>query len=676
MDDSKRKIGLKYNEHGAAYGYPIIAFLSIFVFFAAFLLFKLKKEVYPGEDLLSRIVQNDYLSYFLALAIMAVVFVALRFAFAYVSEKKMGMVFETELKRPARYAVFLFFALLFLALLTLYIFVTEQANEIPGEDTLSLPWRHLPFGLVFAVLLALVCWNVRHITTGEKLSVSLVYLGYGIAVVLTYYSFLFLHVPDLYHGAAYTETITNTMHGTPFNIYTSGIYGHHALFFAPLVWLFGGSAFAMLRLIALSGAIATALCAYIIHNTVSRNNIRILSVFTCITTLIAFRLRNYWQLQPHRILFPLIIVAFVVYLSKRDRYEKKWVLIGFGLCAAAIVWNTESGMFSLLGYVLALIVRFWQRLRWNSREMLLHYAEWGVCSLIAIMLPILLVNFYNLCCGGEFIFLDFFFPLFTTSYMTGELAISVAEGYQVWYMAIILFLVLIFYALYHTGFIRRDAENGFDQHAPAYITLGVVALLSISYYINRAAYNNLDICIQFAGITMGIFAGLFADDWRDVFFKTKSFVRAMAGGFAFVQLVILVVLSAQVLTIGNHFTLRNDRQFWNKELFLEEAAAFEEILPEGEYIVVGCGSNLYMMQIGRTSLEHYRDFSDITVGEAQANVRERIVEDAYKHGKIALYLSEHHAKAISQTLAESGDFELVSSGIVGEFELVCYEMID
>ncbi len=676
MDGSKRKIGLCRSENGVSYGYPIIAFFTIFVFFATFLLFKLRKELYPdAQDLLSRIVHNDYLSYFLAFAVAALAFLVLRFAIGFINERLTRRVFETELSRPARYAVFAFFALLFLTILTLYIFVTEQANEIPGENTFDLPWRKLPFSLVLVVLLSLVCWNVYHISTGERVAPSLLWLGYVTAIVLTYYSFLFYHVPDFYHGAAYTESITNTMHGVPFDIYTSGIYGHHALFFAPIVKLFGGTAFAMLRLIALSGALATALCVYIIHNTVSRNNIRILSIFTCITTLIAFRLRNYWQLQPHRILFPLVIVAFVVYLSKRDRYVKKWVLVGFGLCAAAIVWNTESGMFSLLGYVLALIVRFWQREKWNSKTMLLHYAEWGVCSLLTVIAPILLVNFYNLCCGGGWILKDFFFPLFTTSYMTGELAISVGAGYQVWYMAIVLFFVLVFYALYHTKFIRTDGE-GYDQHAPAYIALGVVALLSISYYINRAAYHNLDICIQFAGIAMGIFANLFADDWREIFFRKKTFVRAMAGAFAFVQLTILVVLSAQVLTIGNHFTVRNERQYWNKELFLEETAAFEEILPDGEYIVVGCGSNFYMMQAGLSSLEYYRDFSDITVGEAEANVKERIIEDAYKHGKIAIYLAEHHAENISEILAESGDFKLVSSGTVGEFELVCYEKIN
>ena len=48
----------------------------------------------------------------------------------------------------------------------------------------------------------------------------------------------------------------------------------------------------------------------------------------------------------------------------------------------------------------------------------------------------------------------------------------------------------------------------------------------------------------------------------------------------------------------------------------------------------------------------------------------------YKHGKIAIYLSEHHALDISNKLAASGDFGLVSSGMVGQFELRCYEMID
>ncbi len=675
MEELKREKKRSDGANGLAYGYPVIAFISMILFFAVFLLLKLEQAIgSEAQGILYRLACSNYLTYFASLVAFVLGFLALRALSARGAWRRAKHGLWTDLEKRGRLTVFAVFTVLLLTFLALYLFVTEVDGSVFGSGDFDLLWRALPFPLVFVVLFALVAFQVYHMYKGESMPFSLVPVAYVTVIMLAFYCTLYYQVPDYYHGAAYTESITNTVNGVPFNIYTTGVYGHYALFFAPLIKLFGGSTIAMLRLIALSGAVAAALCVYIIHNVVSRNNIRILAAFTCVVTLVAFRENNYWQLQPGRILFGLAVVAYIVHLCKRGRFDRTGVLIGFGLCAAAILWNTESGMFSLAAYVLALVVRFWQKERWNSREMLLHYAEWVACAALSVLAAIFALNIYNLFCGGSFIFLDFFFPLLTPSYMTGEIAISVGGGFHIWYLTLVMFFVLIFHGIYHTRFVRPDADDH-HPHAPVYVALGVVALLSISYYINRAAYMNLDICIQFASVAIGIFADRFAGEWLTLLHEKKTFMRAMSGAFSLVALIVLVVVSAQNLAFGDAYRLRIREGFWDKDTFLAQCEEFEEILPDEDYIVIGCGANLFMMQNGRESVCHYRDFSDLTVGHEQADVKEKVFIDAYDHGRIAIYEFEHHAKDLSRRIAATGHFREVSRGKVNGITLVCYERI-
>ena len=76
----------------------------------------------------------------------------------------------------------------------------------------------------------------------------------------------------------------------------------------------------------------------------------------------AYRRTNYWQLQPHRLVFPMLLAAIccsVCGKSSRKKTARFWG--GWLLCMLAVLWSTESGLFCIIGWCAGCIVRWWQQ---------------------------------------------------------------------------------------------------------------------------------------------------------------------------------------------------------------------------------------------------------------------------------------------------------------------------
>lgn len=120
---------------------------------------------------------------------------------------------------------------------------------------------------------------------------------------------------DVYHGTAYTESIFNVLYNQPFTIDNSSVYEHYALMYAPIIKLSNGKSIFLYIIIALISAITTLLCFTIINKLTNNNYIKLLCGIFCSVSLLSIRQTNYWLIQPHRVLFPLILIAFVLYFE-------------------------------------------------------------------------------------------------------------------------------------------------------------------------------------------------------------------------------------------------------------------------------------------------------------------------------------------------------------------------
>lgn len=123
----------------------------------------------------------------------------------------------------------------------------------------------------------------------------------------------------------------------------------------------------------------------------------------------AYRRTNYWQLQPHRLVFPMLLAAYMLFCLRKKQSKKTarfWG--GWLLCMLAVLWSTESGLFCIIGWCAGCIVRWWQQEPWYARGQWKRYGALLLGAVLAVLGAIGLTNLYNLACGGAPIFKVFF----------------------------------------------------------------------------------------------------------------------------------------------------------------------------------------------------------------------------------------------------------------------------
>lgn len=654
-----------------AFGSPFVLIFSAVSFFLYIYLTNFTTLSSKETGFWGLINHNNTLKYFFGLILLAITFLILRFITGFVHHKFSDKLFFTNLPRAASFSLFLIYSVSLGVFLMYYVFHTELEGGVYGASPEILMWHRLPLALIIGYVGTLVIWTLYQLFRERDAHKSTAYLAYFIAILISYFSLLFINVDNTHHAIAYTESIYNVYSGAPYNIITTGIYGHYGIFFGALLRLVGGNAVTLAHLIALTGALSTAACAYTIHILTSKNYIRISAILASILSISTLRYSNYWQLQPHRVLFPLLTIAFVAHISKNKDFSKKKIILGYALCSLAIIWNTESGMFCVLAYTLALIVHFWQSNIWYKRKMWLRYAALVGAMLASLIAAVLFVNIYNLLVGGELILKDFFFPLMIDDYMNDALKINMMGGTQVWILVLLLFIILLFFGFYHTKFLRPEQES-FDDLAPAFIALAVIALLNFSYFANRAAYFNLDICCQLACIAMALFADRAIDDWTAILRKNFSFAKVSAAALSLCCTVILVVMSTQIIFAVDPLSKKYDQEIWNTKIIEAQAEEFSALVPE-DYMVIGAGASTLNLQLERKAEHCYRDFSDLTIDGTL--VSDTIVEDAIAHGKVAFYLTEKDTGAndLMERILASENFVLTAEGDVGDATIKCYK---
>ena len=658
-------------------GAPFVLILSLVAFFLYIYFANFSSLALRETGIWGILNHNNTVKYCAGLVVLALAFFLLRAITRFVPRKASDTLFATELPRAATIAVF-FAYLLFLGwYLQRYIFYTELEGGIFGANPAGFAWHQLPISLVLGYVGAVVFWMLWTAFRGKDTQNATAYLAYTVAILISYVTFLFISTEsiygDLHHAMAYTDSVYNVYSGAPYNGMTTGVYGHYGLFFGLLLKIFRGNSVTLSHMIALSGALSTAACAYVIHKLTKKNYLRIAAILACIMSLSVLRRGNYWQVQPHRVLFPLLLVAFVTYLATKNAYTKPKMALGYLLCTLAVVWNTESGLFCAVAYTIALIVHFYQSDVWYAKKMWLRYLTLIGGAVSTLVGAILIVNLYNLTVGGGFILKDFFFPLGVDDYMNRVLKSDLIGGVQVWILILVLFVMLLFLGLYHTKFFRRDEEESrFDAFAPVFVALAVVGLLNFSYYANRAAYMNLDICAQTACLSMTVFADRYLDRCRDIFRKKMTLSAISSAAMSLVSLVVLTVLATQVVFCTYRLTTKYEDGVWDVEAFEARTEQFEALVPE-DYMVIGMGSSMYQLQLERPAKYCYRDMSDLYVGGTE--VSEQMVEDAVAHGKVAFYIiyEEEDVIDLMQRILSRANFTLTAEGSVGEAIVLCFE---
>lgn len=650
--------------------FPLIAVFSVIAFIGTICCIEILEDLGMLHPFLAK--SNIY-KYLLALCVFAFAFFALYALFYYfpgnTSKKSL---LDRSLSETAYRRSFLILILTVSLLLLHRRFVSEldDFGITVNETTLHQIRMRYALPLVFITGLLAVLLSGAH----KDVSGIFVYAGYFAVVVISFISVLVLDIfkADLHHGAAYIESIYNVYHGVPYTLETTGIYGHYALFYAPLLHLFGSDNTTLMLLIDATICATVILSIYCVHNIIEENWLRILAAFACCMCVTTIRSQNYWQVQPHRTLFALVTAAYVIHLTKRNHWRFKDLLIGYLLSLLAILWNTESGLFCAVAIAACFLVHDWQTEKWYSAKMLKRYILHIAFIVGSVFAAVGIMNIYNFLCGHRELELSvFFFPMGVSGYMNGTLKYDISVQNGAWIYSLVLFSLLLLISLYYSTFFFQKKELSkkyASRYAPLLAAVAILGLLNFSYYANRAAYKCLEIIFQLACIGMCLLWRIFSGMWKDKQCR-KHTVRQLTGAVISVSciLVISVLAMQSIVFAGTTIKRKYEAGHYIADGLQAACQELQANIPKDTF-AFGNGITLMYEELGWDTIGRYRDISDILIdGNVVVN---KIASDAVTHDSFVVYLiTEREQKVLDRIMELDPRYELTK-----EIELNWYPL--
>lgn len=415
---------------------------------------------------------------------------------------------------------------------------------------------------------------------------------YGMLTLLIGYNFytpeVFLrNEPDRLHMDAYFNSIYNVLHGSPYTEYTTSIYGHYGILYKLPMKLLGSDLADFILLNALIGALSFLAAFLALHFIVKNDLLRIIGAVAVSFPVLAMRSGIYWQLWPHRVLFMCLMLCYMAFCVRYKKLNRITCILGYGIVFLGILWNTESGLFCGAAWA-----GFWILKSLCSKENKPAYVIRTVFfQIFGIILSFLAawgtVELYNLANGGKIMGIqEFLFPLLQSSYMDDLLRVDLPDFASAYIVIIALLFLACAWGISHMWFLRKDQETTMDilpacfAFAAAVLTLG-----QITYFINRAAYHNLEIAHIPCIILLCLLAEGGMETFRRFRFKDLNQYNGMELFRCFftgaVLLVLMTVCTGNVIQYGQNTALREELH--NKQELNDFAAHIAANIPENTY---------------------------------------------------------------------------------------------
>lgn len=398
----------------------------------------------------------------------------------------------------------IFFLLFSVGLAIFFIAVFQLEGNITGGVTYRYIWHKQPVLLIFLLALALVAiflslWHFRRLQVPSWVWA----LYYGALTILIAYTFYTPNIfgrsdpADTAHANAYYNSIYNIYWGAPITKDDSSIYGHYGLFFKLPLKLMGGSYKDYLLLIAGITGLCFLLAFLTLHLLCDNEMLRVLGAIAMTLPVLAMRGGYYWQLWPHRIIFPCIMAFFMAFCLKYRKMNRLTFLLGYLISLLAILWNTESGIFVAVSWAALWLLRDFCHDDFHIGKVLLQICSHILGIFFSFIAAYGIVNLYNLAKGASTVSMDtFLFPLNDGSYMTDLLHLELPL-YPAAYMALmVLFLLGIARGISYMKWFSGKGKKEIQTNPQVFFgfALSIMSLGQLTYFINRPAYHNLDIC--------------------------------------------------------------------------------------------------------------------------------------------------------------------------------------
>lgn len=382
----------------------------------------------------------------------------------------------------------------------------------------------------------------------------------------------------IFHIDAYVNSIIHVANGQPYTYYNLSVYGHYGIIFRPFVKLFGGdyqavaialAFFTFLTFLAITWVLAVWIRTDVLYY------VSCASALGMVTLLYSFG--QYYQANPHRLLFGALTLAAITLSVKRQMGMKSTVVLGIIVTGLSFVWNTETGVFCILTYAVYLFMRQ-IRENLNVKQFFKAVGECILFGVVSVVLAFTVVDFYNFISGRRTLIgiKEFIYPMASGVYSINKLRMILPTAWSVYVLSAILYCLAVVAYVMHYKKARTDDEL-FSLDVIR-VANAVCGLCGLTYFMNRAAYSNISVTWPYFIIA----AALAADFLRG---SKAGLIR----GFRIALLIGLGILGLEsVINIPGSFDKRSGTG-WYKENYDALLANVNAVVPKDTF-AVGVGT--------------------------------------------------------------------------------------
>lgn len=390
----------------------------------------------------------------------------------------------------------------------------------------------------------------------------------------------------IYHIHAYTNSIVNVANFFPYSDAATSIYGHYGLIYLPFVKLLGDDSNAIAITIAFFSFLTFLSAGYVVSKVI-KNDFLSLTVIAGIigTSTTFFSKGEYFQVMPHRCLFPMIVLAYIAWSSEKSLCSRRRTLDIFLIGIFAIVFNLETGVVCSITLISAYFFALEKK---NIKSWIFMFVKCILYVLLCFLCAYCICNIYNLLVGGDWNNIKtFIYPLKSSDYdMSFLLRTQITNPIGGYILHIIAFFVTI-YTILIKAF--KDKNGLLDSKNVIILSTAISGMGCLAYFINRCAAS----CLSVSHIQFIVILGVFADinkkiSFKNIFNKNDNPENVFIFLFSFLALFLISWFSIEGVISINNITINRASSVWNTESLNEDIMNFNGWNKEG-VIAMGTG---------------------------------------------------------------------------------------
>ena len=557
-------------------------------------------------------------------------------------------------------------AAVFVLIYEIYI---HECDLYPGTSASTYLRQEVPHKLYFAFVVLAAAAALLSVSRLTENTAANLKLRFSAAVLMAAVNAAALYAPNMFadrgggvpHIHAVTNTIINVAKLQPYDAHNVSIYGHYGLICLPFVKLLGSDFYGVMQTLALMGFFTYLAAFYVAHKIIRHNAVFLAAVAGITgTTSVLTRRGQYFQINPLRLLFPMLMLAVLTFGAYHNTKKARRITVILEILTgtASVIWNFEMGLFCVAVCMCVIVFRALSEYPVFSRRTVISVLTAVLYFVLCTGGAYGIVNLYNLACGGSINSPRLFiYPLFSGVYNVNHLRAELPSVVYLYFFQILLFFLTVL-ALLRKQQLKASVSVPADTVCFA---ISLSGLSSLIYFMNRAAYGNMAI----SHIQMCMLLACFGE--HALTFTRERVKAALKEPGTWLACIMSAVLFGGSLWMAAegilYISVCLDYRATSSWLTADMDRGIEEIrakVPEDTFAFGFCVPEIYY-QLGWDNALPMIDWSDIN----DLN-REYAMEEAAKHDRVL----------ISGVDFENKDYKAVQKIEIDPYEFILYEKTD